>query len=232
VLARFEVLTGFYGDGRKLTQTGRPTLADAKELVSLLKTKDRIDQTIGDRTFKTKSAAELPELGFMIRWALKAGALRKEHGKLGAAKAWKKLEGKPLQRWMRATDALPMLGPLAAFHVNNPYRDRDQILDELAPEILHQLERRPMAFDEMLDWVCHRADAGYEWLTPYMQDPTHRRTSLGWDLDLLARILGWAGIVDRVDTTVEVDRYEYERLVGGTLQLTPVGRWWLAEQSF
>jgi hypothetical protein len=29
----------------------------------------------------------------------------------------------------------------------------------LAPEILYQLERWPMAFDEILDWVCDRADA-------------------------------------------------------------------------
>jgi hypothetical protein len=229
VLARFEILTGFYGDGRKLTQTGQPTLADAKALVSLLGTKDRVDEAIGDRTFKTKSAAELPELGFTIRWAMSAGALRKEQGKLRATKGWQTLQGKPLQRWVNATDALPALGPLAAFHANNRYRDPDEILDELAPGILHLLERGPMAFNEVLDWVSERADAAYEWLAAYMQDPEHRRTSFGWDLDLLARILGWGGIADRIDAKVEPDRYGRERLAGGTLQLTRAGRWWLAE---
>jgi hypothetical protein len=231
VLARFEALTGFWGEGRKLTQTGQPTLADARELVMLLGTKDRIDETIGARTFKTKSAAELPELGFMIRWALSAGALRKEHGKLRATTAWGKLEGKPVQRWMRTADAVLSLGPLAAFRANNRYRGPDETLDELVPEILHMLERRPMAFDEVLDWLCDRADATYEWLAPYMQDPDHRRTSFGWDLDLLARILGWAAIADRIDGKVEPDRYEQERLVGGTLQLTASARWWLVERS-
>jgi hypothetical protein len=230
VLARFETLTGFYGEGRKLTQTGQPTLADAKALVSLLGTKDSIDETIGDRTFKTKSATELPELGFTFRWAISAGALRKEHGKLRATKAWERLEGKPLQRWVKASDALPTLGPLAAFHASNRYRGPDEILDELAPGILHLLEPGPMAFDDVLDWVFDQADAAYEWLAPYMQDPDHRRTSFGWDLDLLARILGWAGIADRIDAEVEPDRYERERLVGGTLQLTRAGRWWLAER--
>jgi hypothetical protein len=82
VLPRFENLTDFYGGGRKLRQTGQPTIADAKELVSRLGAKDLVDMMIGDRTFKTKSAAELRQLAFTIRWAPKAGAPRKEHGKL------------------------------------------------------------------------------------------------------------------------------------------------------
>lgn len=230
VLARFEVLTDFYGDGRKLTQTGRPTLADAKELVSLLGTRDRIDPTIGARTFKTTSAADLPELSFMIRWALEAGALRKEHGKLKATKAWEKLGRNPLQRWMKAADALQTLGPLAAFHAGSRYRDPDEILDELAPQILYRLEDRPAPFDEVLDWVCEEADLTYEWLAPYLQDPARRRTSFGYDLELFLRILGWAGIVDRVGAKVEHDRYDIERLVGGTVQLTPAGYWYQAER--
>ncbi|MBV9660293.1 MAG: hypothetical protein JO337_03965 [Acidimicrobiales bacterium] len=229
VLARFDVLTSFYDDGRKLTQTGQPTLADARQLVSRLGTEDRLDETIGDRTFKTRSAADLPELGFTIRWALSAGALRKEHGKLRATTAWAKLEGKPLQRWLKATEVLPKLGPLAGFFANHRYRHGEEILDELAPEILRMLERRPMDYDEVLDWVCNRADAQYEWLAPYMQDPDHRRMSFGWDLDLLTRILEWAGMANRVDAKLEPDRSRGERLVGGTLQLTRAGQWWLDE---
>jgi len=227
VLARFEALAGFFGEGRKLTQTGQPTLADARALVAQLGTRDRLDETLGDRTFKTRSAAELPELGFMIRWATAAGALRKQHGKLRATAAWGKLDGKPLQRWMKAAGALPSLGPLAAYRVNRRYRDPDEILDELAPEILGLLAHGGVPFESVLDWICERADVAYEWLAPYMQDPAHRRTSFGWDLDLLARILEWAGILERIGATVETDRYDGERLVGGTLQLTTAGRWWL-----
>ncbi|MGI9080201.1 MAG: hypothetical protein ACR2GF_05190 [Acidimicrobiales bacterium] len=229
VLSRFDTLVAFYGAGRKLTQKGHPTLADAKTLVGLLGTQDRFDETIGDRTFKTKSAAELPELGFTIRWAITAGVIRKEHGKLRATAAWQKLDAKPLDRWLKAADALPVLGPLAAFHARSRYRDPEEILDELLPEILHSLQRGPRPFDEVVDWICEQTDAAYEWLVPYMQDPAHRRTSFGWDLDRMARILGWAGIIERVDAQVEPDRWEpsHQRLVGGTLQLTPVGRWWV-----
>lgn len=87
-----------------------------------------------------------------------------------------------------------------------------------------------MPFDAVLDWICEPAEIAYEWLTPYMQDSEHRRTSFGWDLDRLTRILAWAAIVDRVGATVEPARWDTsrERLVGGTLRLTPVGRWWLA----
>ena len=227
VIARFDVLTTFFGGGRKLTQTGQPTLADARELVGRLGTQDRVDPAFGGRTYKTMSAAQLPELGFTLRWAVAAGALRKEHGKLRATAAWGKLGAKPLDRWMKAADAVVSLGPLAAFQVNNRYRSSEEILDELAAEILHLLNSRPISFEEVLDWVCERADTEYEWLAPYMQNPEYRRTSLGWDLDLLVRILGWAGIADRIGAQEEPSPYGSSRLVGGTLQLTTAGRWWL-----
>lgn len=226
-LARFAQLTAFYGAGRKLTQTGQPTLADARHLVDALGTEDRLDEAIGDRTFRTRSAAELPELGFTIRWAVAAGALRKEHGKLKATAAWQKLEAKPLERWARAADALPPLGPLASYFEHARYRSSDEVLDELAPVVLGHLAEGPAPFDDVLDLVCTLADATYEWLAPYLQDPDHRRTSFGWDLDLLTRILGWAGIVERTGARSEPEQHGPPRLVGGSLALTPAGRWWL-----
>lgn len=184
MLARFATLVDFYGDGRKLTQTGQPTLADARALVELLGTADRFDQTIGDRTFKTKSAAELPELGFTVRWAITAGALRKERGELRATATWQKLDGKPLERWLKAADALPTLGPLAGYHAYARYRAPDEFLDELVPEILHALHGNAMPFDAVLDWICERAEVAYEWLTPYMQTPsTAAPPSAGTSID-------------------------------------------------
>ena len=46
--------------GRELTQPGRITLADARELVGLLGTADEIDPKIGGRVFRTRSGEELP----------------------------------------------------------------------------------------------------------------------------------------------------------------------------
>ncbi len=97
----------------------------------------------------------------------------------------------------------------------------------LAPEILHLLGDGPLQFDAVLDWICERAGTDDEWLASHMQDPDNRRRSLGWDLELLTCILVWAGIAERLGATTEPDRYDAsrERLVGGTLQLTPVGHW-------
>ena len=55
-------LVGWLGAGRRLTQTGRVTLADARALLEVLDTGDRMDPMIGDRTFKTKSSEELYHL--------------------------------------------------------------------------------------------------------------------------------------------------------------------------
>jgi hypothetical protein len=51
-------LLAWLGEGRKLTQTGRIGLADARYLVEFLGTGDQIDPEIGDRVFKTKSSEE------------------------------------------------------------------------------------------------------------------------------------------------------------------------------
>ena len=47
---------GWLGEGRKLTQTGRIGLADARYLVEVLGTGDQIDPEIGGRVFKTSPA--------------------------------------------------------------------------------------------------------------------------------------------------------------------------------
>ena len=85
-----------------------------------------------------------------------------------------------------------------------------------------------MAFEAVLDEIFDLADTMYEWRSPYLQDPVLRRDSFGYDLGLLTRILGWAAIVDRVGASVEPDKWGWrDRLVGGTLHLTDLGRWWL-----
>jgi len=52
VLAMFRDLAAYVGTGRKLTQKGHLTLADARALVELLGTGDLMDEQIGDRTFR------------------------------------------------------------------------------------------------------------------------------------------------------------------------------------
>lgn len=75
-------LVSWIGAGRKLTQTGKVTLADARALVAVLRTGDTIDSAIGDRIFKTKSSQELYHLNLLVEWAKAARLLRIAGGRL------------------------------------------------------------------------------------------------------------------------------------------------------
>jgi len=65
------------GTGRKLTQTGRITLTDARMLVKSLGTDDVIDPMIGDRMYRTKSTQELHHLTLVVEWAKASRLVRK-----------------------------------------------------------------------------------------------------------------------------------------------------------
>jgi hypothetical protein len=79
---RVRRLAEFVRDGRPLTQRGNLKLADAKALVDVLETDDRVDETIGDRTFKTQSAAELTGVDLTFRLACAAGVLAVDRSKV------------------------------------------------------------------------------------------------------------------------------------------------------
>jgi hypothetical protein len=108
---RLRRFTAWVGDGRKLTQKGRLTLADGKALVELLGTGDRIDPLVGDTTFRTRSSAELPEVAVTFTWARAAGLVRVVHGRVVPVKRAQSLLGRPLDLWARALDGLRQLGP-------------------------------------------------------------------------------------------------------------------------
>src|SRR5262245_1532468 len=75
-LGRLQTFVTWVGAGRKLTQTGRITLADARELVGLLGTGDELDPRIGEQVFRTKSSEELRGLAIVVAWAKASGLVR------------------------------------------------------------------------------------------------------------------------------------------------------------
>jgi len=103
ILRTFATLAEFVGDGRKLTQTGKLTLADARVLVDRLGTGDAFDPQIGDRTFKTKTSAELPRLRLVFAWARKAGVVRVAHGRIIATKRGLAITRDPASTFDRAS---------------------------------------------------------------------------------------------------------------------------------
>jgi pRiA4b ORF-3-like protein len=102
--------TRWVGTGRKLTQTGRLTMADARQLVSLLGTGDEIDPAIGDKVFRTRSSEELRGLTIVVQWAKAAGLVRVVHGRLVPVKKNATLLSRPLALWTAMFEAFGQLG--------------------------------------------------------------------------------------------------------------------------
>src|SRR5260370_21869477 len=102
-------LVAWVGSGRKLTQTGRIGLADARHLVELLGTGDTIDPKIGDRVFKTKSSEELAYLTRIVEWAKAALLVRVNGTQLVPAKKNATLPSPPLDFVIAMLGAYPQL---------------------------------------------------------------------------------------------------------------------------
>ncbi|MFY1636190.1 plasmid pRiA4b ORF-3 family protein [Solwaraspora sp. WMMB335] len=104
-------LSRWVGAGRRLTQTGQLTMADARHLVGLLETGDEIDPMIGTRMFRTRSSAELPRLAIVVAWAKATGLLRVVHGRLVPVKKNQRLTDRPEALWAAMFAAFDQLGP-------------------------------------------------------------------------------------------------------------------------
>jgi Plasmid pRiA4b ORF-3-like protein len=98
------------GDGRKLTQTGRIGLVDARHLVESLSTGDTFDPQIGDRVFKTKSSEELGNLNRIVEWVKAARLVRVTGTRLVPVKKNAELADKPLDLVLALLAAYPRLG--------------------------------------------------------------------------------------------------------------------------
>lgn len=94
------------GEGRKLTRTGRIGLADARQLVELLGTGDKIDPEIGSRVFQTKSSEELAYLTRLVEWMKAARLVRVTGTRLVPVKKNATLPSRPFDL------VLTMLAPI------------------------------------------------------------------------------------------------------------------------
>lgn len=110
MLRRFRAFAEWAGEGRKLTQSGRITLTDARTLVPLLETGDTIDAVIGARMFRTRSTQELPGLNLIADWARSARLVRVVKGRVAAVQKNRALLRRPLALWDRAFEVFGSLG--------------------------------------------------------------------------------------------------------------------------
>ncbi|MGC8463684.1 MAG: hypothetical protein ACP5P9_08465 [Acidimicrobiales bacterium] len=221
ILRMFEELAGFVGTGRKLTQTGNLTLADARVLIDVLGTDDVMDETIGGRTFTTKSAAELPRLSLVFAWAKKAGIVRVVHGKVVATKRGLALGNDPAGSFDRTVDALLAMGPLQA--------QRDPGGRFTWPEVNRLLDQASMHL--LLAPYARQATVPIEDLSRPAADIVFDTFEFHLPNDRVEQIIATdvADIMDAFELAGVVRRDGTEqpefgrRRSGGTVELTPAG---------
>jgi hypothetical protein len=236
---RLRRFTSWVGPGRKLTQKGRLTLADAKALVELLGTADKVDPVIGDEVFRTRSSAELPEVAVTFAWARAARLVRVVHGRVVPVKRGQPLLDRTLDLWERALDGLRQLGPdIFDDHLLWSFLADD--LDSLIPALLSALylADEPVPLRALADHAWNDVRGGYV----LDDEPTERLATWRWkvaaDLDRILQHLELLGAVERIaaddEPATDLDdelplptRY----LLGGEamletgFRLTPLGLW-------
>ena len=229
VLERFALLAEYFKAGRKLTKTGQLTLADARELVAALGLDDRLEAEIGDHVYRARSAADLPKLSFTISWAVRAGVLRRLHGRLVATATWAK--SKPSERFARAGQALIALGPLATFHTGvwPIFAQMSEIIDQTLPSLLARLAEGPVGYVDALDQLLEYLVETYKWPDRWA-DPGALRMIVDRDLTLTCELLEEAGIVaaagpgEREETAAAVPVGEGEAEGRRVIIPTPAGK--------
>lgn len=113
LVEQVRAFVAWVGAGRKLTQTGRVTMTDARVLVESLGTGDVLDPAIGDRVYRTTSSQELHNLTLVVEWAKAARLVRKTGNKLVAVKKNAALLDDPRALWLTLFTTFDRLG--AAF---------------------------------------------------------------------------------------------------------------------
>lgn len=224
ILAMFARLAEFVGSGRRLTQKGNLTLADARDLVPLLGTDDVVDFAIGDHVHRLPSAEDLPMLRYVLAWARKAGVVRVQHGKLMATKVGLALGSDPVRLFDRAVDALLAAGPLSIQRYPDrwgSWPDVDEVLDHVCVALLvgpYSLGR-PVPIESLVEGAAETVLGTFRF--PYLSDE-EVTSNIAGDVTDMMDILAVAGITRR-DGVEPPDRPWRRRGSGGTVALTPAG---------
>jgi hypothetical protein len=221
ILSKFRDLAAYVGTGRKLTQKGHLTLADARVLVDLLATGDLIDQRIGDRTFRTTSSDDLPVLRMIVAWAKKAGIVRVLHGKLVATKRGLGLRDDLAGQYDHVVDALFSIGPISVQSDAQQWRAWPEVwafLDALSVHILVApyvaMEAYPI--QPLVDFAA--TEVLKEWR--FAADDDTIRDSVAADIVDMFDAFALCGLVLRED--VEPHK-PGRRAFGGSITMTPIG---------
>jgi hypothetical protein len=225
---RLQRLVRYVGEGRPLTERGNLTLADGKALVDLLETDDRFDEKIGGRVFKTQSSADLSGVDLTLQMAVESQLLTRSGRKLLLGTNSESVDDPLAALYGAWLVLLTTIGPTQHWYRRHRY-NWDWYAEELdasLPMILLDLYRNGvLPIEEVTDDTWAHLETVFD-LDDVPSDNLafHRQSvesSLRRAFDLFAE-LGMVRVADVTETTTE---YGGRELSGGTVELTPLGKW-------
>jgi hypothetical protein len=214
------------GEGRRLTQTGRIGLADARHLVELLDTGDIVDERIGNRVFRTRSSTELGNLTLIADWVKAASLARPVHGKLVPVQKNAKLAGKPLDLVMALLSAYPKLGKFLFPGDWRPSLVGDEFTDvsaELFIALLRGTGPRPLGYFSNLAYEV--IDARYLLCRLTAEQLDGVRQAIKVDIAEAMSALDMLGVVVLNRNSDDADQSGIADWSKATVELTGLGRY-------
>ena len=208
------------GEGRKLTQSGRIGMADARYLVEFLGTGDVIDPEIGGTVFKTRSSEELRYLTMIVEWAKAARLIRVTGIRLTPVKKNAALAGDPLDLVPAMLAAYSKLGktlfPRGTWRQSTVGDEFTDISEELLTALLASTAPCPLTTlsDTVYDMIAARYTLGR--LTEQQHD--FLRRTIVVDIRIAMSALHILGIVT-LDTATDHEEAD------DSAELTALGRY-------
>src|SRR5580658_7809893 len=224
VLAMFAKLAEFVGTGRRLTNNGNLSLADAKELVGLLGTGDTVDERSGGKVYLTRSSADLPVLRLVFTWAKKARIVRVQHGKVLATKRGLNLAASPAGMFDAVLDALLAAGPVTVQRHSKAWPfwpEADRAIDAMTlPLLVRPYTARCLV--PLAELTEPAAQAVLKMFTFGSWPQENVTLRVGWLIAAVMDALELAGVVRRV-VPEDDDHDSAVRRPGGEVELTAAG---------
>ena len=221
VLAMFRDFADYVGSGRKLTQKGNLTLADARQLVALLDTGDALEHRYGMSVSKITSSTELATLDAVFSWAKKAGFVRVLHGKVVACKRGLALKDDLAGGFDRAVEALMEIGPSSLYLRHNEkdwWTQLSAIVDSLSAELLAlpYASPEPVELATVALFIGDLVVSG--WSVQFDEDQV--REWISSDVTAIVDSFVLCGLLRREGN---VKTHAWRRSEGGVVTVTPAG---------
>lgn len=221
--AKVEALRNYLGEaGKPLTATGNLKLADGRALVELLDTGDVVDPVIGDKTFTTRSTADLGGLTYLMEIARGSGAVRTLHKRLVPVKSWSRMSlldrATRLFRTVLESGILSSPGTGMSF-----YSDLHTLVDSGVVHWLAGLIEPGTEVDFYVIAELNGEVIDSQFVGPQV-DYYLSEGGLNRDISRILQVLEMAGVVDWADREESFTRWETGFWVGGTVRMTAFGR--------